>query len=413
MKIHILTIGDEILIGQIIDTNSAWIGQQLNANGGQIIGITSVADDYEDIQRGLAVALEKSDAVLITGGLGPTKDDITKKTLADFFKVDMVFSQSNFDWITKIFKKFGRDTTPAHRAQCYMPSNAVLLHNKRGTAPGMWFNHGKQVIVSMPGVPHEMKYLMEYEVIPRLTETFQSDPIAHRTILTVGEGESRIAARIESLTNTFPKNVKVAYLPGLGRVRIRLTAMDKDEVAINTLLDDLQTKVVSVIPELVYGYEIDTLEEIVGKMLVDKNLTLATAESCTGGYLSHLITSVSGSSAYFMGGVVAYSNEIKMRQLNVPASILEEHGAVSEATVRAMVTGVLDLLKTDIAVSISGIAGPTGGTAEKPVGTIWMAVGNKDQIKTRKINLGKDRVRNIQYTGVSALNLIRQFIINL
>ena len=410
MKIHIITIGDEILIGQIIDTNSAWMGQQLNANGGRIVGITTVGDEYEDITTALNKALLKADAVLITGGLGPTKDDITKKALADFFDVEMKFNQNNFDWITKIFARFGRATTDAHREQCYMPINATLLHNKRGTAPGMWFEHEEKVIVSMPGVPHEMKYLMEAEVIPKLKNHFHTVPIAHRTVLTVGEGESRIAARIEDFVDNLPPNFKMAYLPGLGQVRLRMTATHEDADLLNKTLDEQQEKLVQLLPELVYGYGTDDLPTVIGRMLVEKNLTLATAESCTGGHLSHLITSVSGSSAYYKGSVVAYANEVKEAQLGVKATTLEAHGAVSEETVREMVAGALDLLGTDIAVSVSGIAGPTGGTEEKPVGTIWMAVGDKNEIKTRKINLGKDRLRNIQYTSVQALNLIRKFI---
>ncbi len=410
MKIHIITIGDEILIGQIVDTNSAWMGTQLNASGGHIVGITTVGDDASAIKNALQNALPQADAVLITGGLGPTKDDITKKTLAEYMGVDMTFSQITFDRITKIFERFGRKTTPAHREQCYMPSNALLLHNKKGTAPGMWFEHEQKVVVSMPGVPHEMKYLMEFEVIPNLKERFQTVPIGHRTIRTVGEGETRIAVRIENAVNELPPNMKVAYLPGLGQVRVRLTATHKDENILNQQLDEAQEKVVALIPELVYGFGKDALPNVLGRLLKEKNLTLSTAESCTGGHLAHLITSVSGSSAYFMGSVVAYDNAVKKEQLGVKSATLEQFGAVSEQTVREMVAGALLLLKTDIAIAISGIAGPTGGTDEKPVGTIWMAVGNKETIKTRKLNLGKDRLRNIQYTSVQALNFIRQFV---
>lgn len=413
MKIHILTIGDEILIGQIIDTNSAWIGQQLNMHGGQIVGITSVRDDADEIKAGLQFALQGADAVLTTGGLGPTKDDITKKTLANFFGVGMVFSDATWERIQKLFEKWGRSTTPAHHEQCYMPANATLLHNKMGTAPGMWFEHQNKIIVSMPGVPYEMKYLMEHEVIPKLTTKYQTSPIGHRTILTAGEGETRIAVRIESFLEELPEHIKIAYLPGLGQVRLRLTGMGSDMTTLDQELDEQQARLVALIPELVYGYGVSNLSTELGQLLIKKGLTLATAESCTGGYLAHLITSISGSSAYFEGGIVAYSNTIKVNQLNVNPATLEQYGAVSEHTVREMVKGTLALLETDLAIAISGIAGPTGGTDEKPVGTIWFAVGDASRIVTYRLNLSKDRLRNIQYTSNFGLDLIRRFVLEL
>ncbi len=410
MKIQILTIGDEILIGQIVDTNSAWMGQQLNANGGQIIEISSLSDTHTSIVNGLDNALQQADVVLMTGGLGPTKDDITKKAIADYFGVDMVFHQGTYDRIKRFFDKWGRSMTQAHHDQCYMPANALLLKNKMGTAPGMWFEKEGKVIISMPGVPYEMKYLMEHEVIPRLKERFIALPIAHRTILTIGEGESRIAKKINSVAEELPDFIKLAFLPNLGRVRLRLTGMHEDETYLNEQLNAYQEKMVSIIPDLVFGYGTETIESVIGRMLQEKGLMLGLAESCTGGYLAHLITSISGSSRYFQGGVVAYSNAIKEKQLNVPKEILEEHGAVSEQTVRAMVSGANQLLQTDVSISISGIAGPTGGTEEKPVGTIWMAVGNDQHIETRLLSLGKDRLRNIQFTSVQALNFLRQFL---
>ena len=411
MKAQIITIGDEILIGQIIDTNSAWMGEQLNMHGIHIHKIVSISDTHEAITSAVNQAFEETDLILVTGGLGPTKDDITKKALADYFGVEMIFNESTYNRIQRLFDKFGRTLTPAHKEQCYMPANADIMTNKMGTAPGMWFEHNGKILVSMPGVPYEMKYLMEHEVLPKVKEMFQGMPIAHRTILTVGEGESRLAAKIEDeFVNTLPENIKIAYLPGLGSVRLRLTGIGKDEKELNNLLDKKQKDLTNLIPEFVYGFEKDTLSEAVGKILKEKEKTLSTAESCTGGFLAHQLTSISGSSAYFMGSVIAYDNQVKINQLKVKEETLANHGAVSEQTVIEMVKGALKLLQTDIAVATSGIAGPTGGTPDKPVGTIWIAVGDKNSIKTRQLNLWKDRIKNIEYTSVTALNMVRQFL---
>ena len=411
-NVSILTIGDEILIGQIVDTNSAWMGQQLNLAGFKIQAIHSIGDGREDILNYLAKAQKESEIILITGGLGPTKDDITKKTIADYFGVDMSFHEATWERIQRMFQRWGRSTTPAHKEQCYMPDNAKILFNKMGTAPGMWFEHEGKVFVSMPGVPYEMKYLMEHEVIPNLKKHFPGQPIAHRTILTIGEGESRIARRIADFEDSLPANIKLAFLPNLGRVRLRLSGVGNDEDQLNQQLDDLKEKVVRIIPELVYGSDEEQLEEVIGQMLKDRELTLATAESCTGGKIAQRITTIPGSSAYFTGSVVAYSNAVKENVLGVSSDTLKNHGAVSELTVKEMVQGAIKLLNTDLAVSISGIAGPGGGTPEKPVGTVWMAVGNKDRIVTQKLQIGKDRLRNIEYSSVQALNMIRKFLLS-
>lgn len=411
MKVQIITIGDEILIGQIIDTNSAWMAQQLNLVGARITKIDSISDGKEEIQQTLDGALKTADTILITGGLGPTKDDVTKKAIADYFGSDMVFHQPTYDRILRLFKRWGRNPTPAHREQCFMPAMAKILYNKMGTAPGMWFEHEGKVVVSMPGVPFEMKYLMTHEVIPRLKEHFPMLPIAHRTILTVGEGESRLAARIEDIEENLPENIKLAFLPNLGHVRLRLTGIDEDEDRLNQILDQKAKEIEDRIPEFVYGRGTQKLEQVIGEMLKERGMTLATAESCTGGYVAHAITSISGSSSYFEGSVIAYSNQIKRNLLEVKAATLETYGAVSEQTVTEMVKGAAKLMGTDLAVATSGIAGPTGGTPQKPVGTIWIAVGNQNIVKTRLINSGKDRIKNIQYTTVHALNLIRQFLL--
>lgn len=410
MKVHLITVGDEILIGQVVDTNSAWMAQQLNLIGAQVIQIDSVSDDHQAIQDALRRATQSADLVLMTGGLGPTKDDITKKAIADFMGVEMVFHQPTYDRILRIFERLGRSTTPAHKAQCFMPSNAVLLTNKMGSAPGMWFELEDAILVSMPGVPYEMKYLMEHEVLPKLKNHFKLRPIFHRTILTVGEGESRLAARIEDIEDSLPAHIKLAFLPGLGMVRLRLSGSAENENKLKSELDGYVKQIEQRIPELIFGYEKESLEAVVGKHLIAKNLTLATAESCTGGYLAHQITSIPGSSAYFMGSIIAYSNEVKMQQLGVQADTLEQYGAVSEQTVREMVAGALQALKTDLAIAVSGIAGPGGGTPDKPVGTVWLAIGNSEKTITNKLQLGKDRLKNIEYSAGQALNMIRMFV---
>lgn len=291
-----------------------------------------------------------------------------------------------------------------------MPENAVLLTNKMGTAPGMWLEQAGKVVVSMPGVPYEMKYLMKEEVLPRLAQHFPSFPIAHRTILTIGEGESRLAAKIEDIEDRLPDHIKLAYLPGLGRVRIRLTGRHQD---VNQLAEDLRVfgdEIRERLQQYVFGEGTTTIQEQVGKLLQEKGLTLGTAESCTGGLLAHQITTVPGSSAYFEGSVVSYSNELKMKLLNVSAATLEAHGAVSAATVEEMVKGALDTLGVDVAVAISGIAGPDGGTPEKPVGTIWIAVGDRSGVKTRLVQAGKNRQQNVNFAVSRALALLWNFI---
>ena len=411
MNVQIITIGDEILIGQTIDTNSAWMGEQLNSNGATVNKIYSIPDTNEAIQNTIKTALaEDCDAILITGGLGPTKDDVTKKALAELFETELVFNEATYERIVGLFKKWNRSTTPAHREQCYMPANATLLKNKMGTAPGMWFDYQGKVIVSMPGVPYEMKYLMEHEVIPRLKEQFPVKQVVHKTILTAGEGESRIAAQIEDIESSLPDNIKLAFLPNLGQVRLRFSGIGTDRDLLEAQINAKVQAVEERIPKLIFGYDKDTLEAAIGRMLKEYGKTIATAESCTGGYLAHQITSISGSSAYFQGSVIAYSNRIKEQILNVQAETLAQHGAVSEQTVIEMVKGTLALLKTDIAIAISGIAGPTGGTPEKPVGTIWIAIGDQDVVKAYRVHAGKDRLKNIQYTAVHALNYIRLFL---
>jgi nicotinamide-nucleotide amidase len=325
--------------------------------------------------------------------------------------VGFVFHQETKEWIETIFKRFGRPMPEGVEDQCFMPQNAVVIPNKRGTAPGMWFDENDTVLVSMPGVPHEMEYIMENGVLPKLDERFPSAPYVHRTLLTVGEGESRLAQRINGFEEGLPEHFKLAYLPSISRVRLRLTATHEDAGMAAAILEEKFEELKTLIPShLIVADEDISIEQALGELLMKKDLTLSTAESCTGGYLAHLITAVPGASRYYMGSVLAYSNAIKMAQLGVKEDTLKEHGAVSEQTVAEMAKGAVKLLKTDIAVSTSGIAGPTGGTPEKPVGTVWMAVSNGDKTKTAKLTLGIDRLRNIKYSTIRALNLVRLFV---
>ncbi len=411
MEAIIVTVGDEILIGQVVDTNSSWIARKLNLQGIKVQEMLSVSDTNQAITGSLEYAFSKVDLVLMTGGLGPTKDDITKKAIADFYDVEMEFHQPTFDYIEKLFKRWGRSTTEAHREQCFMPVNATLIENKMGSAPGMWFDEKDQVLVSMPGVPYEMEYIMINGVLSRLQNRFTSLPIVHRTVLTVGEGESRLALKIEDFENSLPSNIKLAYLPGLGQVRLRLTGRGKDEKTLINAIDEKVNELKTIIPEFIFGYEKNSLENVVGELLKKQKKTISTAESCTGGFIAHKITSIAGSSEYFIGSVVSYSNDMKMNLLDVNPATLELHGAVSEATVIEMVKGALKTMQTDVAVSVSGIAGPDGGTPDKPVGTIWLAVGDKSIIKTQKLQLGKNRLKNIEYAAVQALNMIRKFLL--
>jgi len=378
MRVHILTIGDEILIGQIIDTNSAWMGQQLNLMGAEIEKIVSVGDDYSDIIENLTLSHAAADVILVTGGLGPTKDDITKKAIADFLGVELEFHQPSWDRIQRFFERLGRTTTPAHKEQCYMPAGAEILRNKMGTAPGMLFRYQNTIIVSMPGVPYEMKYLMEHEVLPKLKQTFPGRPIAHRTILTVGEGESRIAQRLEALEESFPEHIKLAYLPNLGRVRLRLTGRGGQQTDLEKELDHYAAEVEALLPDLIYGREKDELEAVIGQMLIERNLTLGTAESCTGGLLSATITHKAGASKIFDRGFITYSNDAKTDLLGVKPDTLDHFGAVSEQTADEMAQGALQNAKAHLAVSITGIAGPDGGTAEKPVGLVYFGFALKE-----------------------------------
>lgn len=412
MHVEIITIGDEILIGQVVDTNSAWIGQHLNGIGASVRRITSISDDLADIKSAIAQASARVDVVLITGGLGPTNDDITKVALCDYFNCGTVFHGEVLEHIERLFHRFGRTVSEVNRLQAALPDACEPLHNAMGTAPGMWFDTGDTVIVSMPGVPYEMKSIMSDEVLPRLVKRFNAPTIIHRTVLTMGMGESWLAERIADWEKALPPRLKLAYLPSPGRVRLRITAIGAGETALRAELEQQVQLLWDLIPELVYGFDEDTIEGVVANLLRQNGLTVCTAESCTGGAISRMLTSVSGASNYFPGGVVTYSYESKIRELGVCKETLETLGAVSEETVLEMAEGARRKFGTHFAVSVSGIAGPDGGTPDKPVGTVWMAIAGPNGTVAHKALFGDNRERNIERSALTALNMLRKQIID-
>lgn len=410
MKAEIITIGDEILIGQIVDTNSAWIAEQFNLNGIEIYQITSVHDDHRHITEAIKKAEEKVDLVILTGGLGPTKDDITKNTLCRYFNTRLVFHEPTFEHIKNRFALRNIDLNKLNRDQALVPESCTVLFNKAGSAPGMWFEKNNTIFVSVPGVPFEMKYLVEFQILPRLRERAQAHAIYHKTVLTQGIPESMLAMRLEQWENALPENIKLAYLPNPMSVRLRLSAKGPDKNRLKTQVETEIDKLQQIIPESIYGYDNETMAEVVGRLLKLNGKTLAVAESCTGGYISHLITAVAGSSAYYKGSVTAYSNEVKMKLLGVEKSSLEEFGAVSETVAKEMAAGVRKALQADFAIATTGIAGPDGGTPEKPVGTVWIAVAGENQVVASKFVFGDNRERNIIRSAQTALQMLRRFI---
>ncbi|MGL4597682.1 MAG: competence/damage-inducible protein A [Bacteroidia bacterium] len=414
MLTEIITIGDEILIGQIVDTNSAWMGQQLNRTGIKVKQISSVSDDPQHIVQALDLAKTRADLILITGGLGPTKDDLTKKTLKDYFGMAWRTDDEVLEDVKKRFAAFGRVPTEINLLQAQVPDGCRVIRNLNGTAPGMWFEQDGKVFVSMPGVPFEMMSMMEQGVLPLLRERFKLPFIYHKTILTQGVGESMLAEKIEAWEASLEAlGIKLAYLPSVGMVRLRLSSSGHDEHVVKNNVHQKVAEVLPLIGTHVFGYDEDTLEQVLGNLLLKQQATVSTAESCTGGYLAHRITSVAGSSAYFMGSIISYANDIKTAQLNVPADLIARHGAVSEEVVSVMAKNCREKMQTMYSIAISGVAGPSGGSDEKPVGTIYMAVASAQGIRTHKVQYGGNRERNIQYAASSALFLLRKVMLNL
>ena len=409
----IITIGDELLIGQVVDTNSAWMGQELNKNGIWVGHRIAVGDSRDDIRNALDEESRRATVILITGGLGPTADDITKPVLCEYFGGKLVVDPGALDNVEKIFARLQRPMIDRNRQQAEVPDVATVIPNRRGTAPGMWFEKDGRIYVSMPGVPHEMKGMMTDEVIPRIRERYQLPYIAHRTLLTAGIGESFLAEHIKSFEEGLPPSIRLAYLPAYGMVRLRLTIRGEEGAG---KWDDLLQEKFDGLKELVAEWMVAdqdiTIQEAVGRMLADRGQSVGTAESCTGGQIAHLITSIPGSSRYFKGSIVSYANEVKTGLLHVDPKILTDHGAVSQPTVEAMVQGALKALGTDYVVATSGIMGPDGGSPEKPVGTVWIAVGNRQNILAQKFSFRFDRQRNIELTATFALNQLRKFILS-
>lgn len=413
----IITIGDELLIGQTIDTNSSWMAQQLNAIGVQVINRISVGDNREAIWKALDDSISDASVVLITGGLGPTADDITKPLLCDYFEGKMIVNKEVLAHVTYIFTEIlKRPLLERNLKQAEVPDNCTVLLNKRGTAPGMWFEKNdpaspyKKIIVSMPGVPHEMTGLMRDEVIPRLKALSNEFEIHHRTLLTAGAGESFIAERLQRWESTLPHPIKLAYLPNYGMVRLRLTVMGNKDAGLESLIDTKFKELQELLNDIVVIAEDAPLEKALGDLLLQKNKTIATAESCSGGYIAHLLTSIAGSSAYYKGSVVAYDYSIKEKLLGVSQATLLQHGAVSKETVSEMLNGLLACTEADFGIAVSGIMGPAGGTEEKPVGTVWVAVGTAEKHQTHNFHFRFDRQRNIQLTAANAMLLMWKFI---
>ncbi len=404
---ELLTIGDEILYGQIVDTNSQWMGVELSNVGIKVIRKTTEGDLEDHILSALAEAEKRAEIILITGGLGPTSDDLTKPCLAKYFNCALQLHEEALIEVTEFFKSRGRALTETNRLQAFLPLCCEKITNRMGTAPGMWFERNGKVFVSMPGVPHEMKCMMTEIIVPKLIKTFKTPTIHHTLIRTVGIGESFLAEKISSWEKALPKHIKLAYLPGLGEVKLRLTAFGNDVELLKSETATLIEELKPLAGEYIFGIGPDPLEVILGNTLRDKGLTLSVAESCTGGYLSHLITSVPGSSVYFLGSIIPYAYEIKMDQLGVQPETLEKYGAVSEPSIKEMANLVRIKFNTDIGVATSGVAGPGGGTQEKPVGTVWIAYADKHQTVARKLQLSKDRLINIKIASLSVLNLIR------
>ena len=407
----IITIGDELLIGQVVDTNSAWMAQELNKWGIRVKRRVAVGDVWDETWQALDEEKKQTDIILITCGLGPTADDITKPLLCKYFNGSMIVDEGARQNVINIFTRLNRPMIERNLKQAEVPDVCTVIPNKRGTAPGMWFEKDGKVFVSMPGVPHEMKGMMETDVIPMLLGKFRFPAIIHRTLLTAGVGESFLAEHIKDFEASLPEHIRLAYLPNYGMVRLRLTATgaekEQTERDVQTRFETLQ----SLVKEYMVTNEDEPIEKTTGRILEANNKTMCTAESCTGGYIAHLITSIPGSSAFYKGSVVSYANEIKKDLLGVEAETLQRVGAVSEEVVIQMAKGALAAMKTDYAIAVSGIMGPDGGSAEKPVGTVWVAIGSNQKVEAHKLSFRFDRMRNIQLTTANALNLLRKFIL--
>ncbi len=408
MQAEIITIGDELLIGMTIDSNSAWIGQKLTGLGIGVYQIISISDNRDHIIKTIDESLNRSDIVIVTGGLGPTSDDITKKTLAGFFNTDLVRDENVLSNIKDIISKRGLHMNENNLKQAEVPAGCKVLHNALGTAPGMWFERDGKVLISMPGVPYEMKYIMEEHVIPAISEQFKRPSIQYRLVMTYGTFEAHLAETLEDFEKELPDSVKIAYLPTSGIIKLRLTGRGEDEKEIADILSYQVKKLYKIIPGYIFGLDGISLEEATGKILRDKAMTVSFAESCTGGNISRMISSVPGCSDYFTGSIIAYDNRIKTNELGVDPVVLEKYGAVSREVALQMAEGIRKKYKTGFGVSVTGIAGPDGGTDEKPVGTVWIAVSSDNGAHAEKHNFAFTRTSNIRRASLAAINMLRK-----
>ena len=404
---EIISIGDEILYGQTLDTNSHWISGRLDEIGIKVRRKITIGDEREEILNCLKESSERSDIILITGGLGPTRDDLTKPLLAEYFGVGLKMNNEAFEHIRTLFEKRGREVTELNRMQAELPENCIKIDNRLGTAPGMWFEEKGTVYVSMPGVPYEMEAMMNDIILPKLKEKFTGGVIYHKIVKTVGIGESALAEKITDWEDHLPKSIKLAYLPTFGQVKLRLTALGSDKAVLEKQVSQEVDKLIPQIASYVYGYDSDELEKVVGDILLKNNKSIAFAESCTGGYISHLMTKVPGSSKYYKGSIVSYDYDVKVNSLDVDRKVMEEKGAVSEEVVLQMARSVRSKLQADVGISVSGIAGPGGGTEGKPVGTVWIGYSDEQKTIAKKFNFSKDRNVNIKLSALCALNMFR------
>jgi nicotinamide-nucleotide amidase len=411
VKIEIITIGDEILIGQIVDTNSAWMATELNKSGFELAQITSVHDQADQIIESLNLALKRADIVLFTGGIGPTNDDITKQTLCTFFETKLVYNDTVTQNINKLFSsRPGFVMNDLTRAQAMVPENCTVIQNVVGTAPITWFERQGKVIVSMPGVPYEMKNVMSSEIIPRLQSHFKTPVILHKTMQVYGYPESTLALKIEDWEKNLPENIRLAYLPNSGIIKLRLSGLSEDSLALEFSMNQQIDKLSQLLEKAIIAYEDIPVEQLIGNILKEKNLLVATAESCTGGNIARSFTSIPGSSTFFKGSVIAYSNDVKTNILQVSTEELEKNGAVSKMVVEQMAKGVRALLKSDVAIATSGIAGPGGGTEDKPVGTVWIAVCSETEMISREFHFGSLRDQNIIRATQASLLLLKEML---
>jgi nicotinamide-nucleotide amidase len=411
VQAEIITIGDELLIGMTVDTNSAWMATELTNIGFKIYQITSISDSKEHILEAIDQALSRSELVLVTGGLGPTSDDITKEVIAEYFDSELVINKSVYSYIERMLQTRGLEMNENNRRQALVPDRCTVLSNGRGTAPGMLFERDGHILVSMPGVPYEMKYIIETHVIPYIKSYFNRGVILYRLVMTYGTFEAKLAEILTGFEAELPKNMKLAYLPTAGMIKLRVTATGNSRSEAEEAIQTQVLKLEKIIPEYIYGYDGITLEERVGELLLARDLTVSTAESCTGGNIARMITSVSGSSGYYKGSVVAYDNSVKIAELGIGQNLLDQKGAVSSEVASEMAQSIRKKYNTDFGVSVTGIAGPGGGTVDKPVGTVWIAVSSKRSTNTKLLNLGNQRETNIRRSSLAALNMLREHIL--